>query len=226
MSLKNYEQEKSQKEIAQEYLKQGKFSRELLSVASQGIKQKDKETVQQLQTEKTPQETTLTKLKNEMNNIAYLKAVRADEARQDKEVDILLATVMNIATIQENFTENMLEKFDELNRRQLNLLSVQSEYVKSVRNSTADTIKSIYYQFRGEQEKVFTDIRKFLANDTELMIKKVNTAAKNAEKAAERAADTALNLELEEKWKVRLFYLPPLFVVLDIIIRLYLRFWS
>ncbi|MBQ2581706.1 MAG: iron-containing alcohol dehydrogenase [Ruminococcus sp.] len=186
MSLKNYEQEKSQKEIAQEYLKQGKFSRELLAVASQGIKQKDKETVQQPQTEKTPQETTLTELKNEMNNIAYLKAVRADEARQDKEVDILLATVMNIATIQESFTENMLVKFDELNRRQLNLLSVQSEYAKNVRNSTDDTIKSIYYQFRGEQEQAFTDIRKFLANDTEQMIKKVNSAAKNAEKAADR----------------------------------------
>ncbi|WP_242823116.1 hypothetical protein [Ruminococcus flavefaciens] len=226
MSLKNYEQEKSQKEIAQEYLKQGKFSRELVAVASQGIKQKDRETVQQPQTEETPQGTTLTELKNEMNNIAYLKAVRANEARQDKEVDILLATVMNIATIQESFTENMLEKFDELNRRQLNLLSVQSEYAKSVRNSTADTIKSIYYQFRGEQEKAFTDIRKFLANDTEQMIKKVNTAAKNAEKAADRAANTAFNIELEEKWRLRLFYLPPFFVVLDIIIRLYLRFWS
>ena len=226
MSLKNYEQEKSQKEIAQEYLKQGKFSRELLAVASQGIKQKDKETVQQPQTEKTPQETTLTELKNEMNNIAYLKAVRADEARQDKEVDILLATVMNIATIQESFTENMLVKFDELNRRQLNLLSVQSEYAKNVRNSTDDTIKSIYYQFRGEQEQAFTDIRKFLANDTEQMIKKVNSAAKNAEKAADKAANTAFNIELEEKWRLRLFYLPPFFVVLDIIIRLYLRFWS
>lgn len=226
MSLKNYEQEKSQKEIAQEYLKQGKFSRELLAVASQGIKQKDKETVQQPQTEKTPQETTLTELKNEMNNIAYLKAVRADEARQDKEVDILLATVMNIATIQESFTENMLVKFDELSRRQLNLLSVQSEYAKNVRNSTDDTIKSIYYQFRGEQEQAFTDIRKFLANDTEQMIKKVNSAAKNAEKAADKAANTAFNIELEEKWRLRLFYLQPFFVVLDIIIRLYLRFWS
>ena len=226
MSLKNYEQEKSQKEIAQEYLKQGKFSRELVAVASQGIKQKDRETVQQPQTEETPQGTTLTELKNEMNNIAYLKAVRANEARQDKEVDILLATVMNIATIQERFTENMLEKFDELNRRQLNLLSVQSEYAKNVRNSIDDTIKSIYYQFRAEQEKALIDIRKFLGNDTELMIKKINAAAKNAEKAAERAANTALNLELEEKWKVRLFYLPPLCVVLDIIIRLYLRFWS
>ena len=122
--------------------------------------------------------------------------------------------------------ENMLEKFDELNKRQLNLLSVQSEYEKNVQSSTAKTMSDIYYQFRGEQEKAFTDIRKFLANDTELMIKKVNTAAKNAEKAADRAANTALNLKLEEKWKVRLFYLPPLFVVLDIIIRLYLRFWN
>jgi len=58
------------------------------------------------------------------------------------------------------------------------------------------------------------------------MIKKVNSAAKNAEKAADKAANTAFNIELEEKWRLRLFYLPPFFVVLDIIIRLYLRFWS
>lgn len=226
MSLKNYEQERSQEEIAQEYLKQGKFSRELLAVDSQRIKQTDKEAVQLPKTEGTTQETTLTELQNEMNNIAYLKAVREDEARQDKEVDILLATVMKIATIQESFMENMLVKFDELNRRQLNLLSVQGEYAKNVQDSAAETYKSIYYQFRGEQEQAFTDIRKFLANDTEQMIKKVNAAAKNAEKAADRAAHTAFNIELEEKWRLRLFYLPPFFVVLDIIIRLYLRFWS
>ena len=60
MSLKNYEQERPQEEIAQEYLKQGKFSRELLAVDSQRIKQTDKEAVQLPKTEGTTQETTLT----------------------------------------------------------------------------------------------------------------------------------------------------------------------
>ncbi|MDD7517227.1 hypothetical protein [Ruminococcus flavefaciens] len=106
------------------------------------------------------------------------------------------------------------------------MLSVQGEYAKNVRDSTGKAVTDIYYQFRAEQQKAFADIRKYLANDTELMIKKVNKAAKNAEKAAAGAASTAYNIEQAEKWKVRLFYLSPAFVVLDIIIRLYLSFWS
>lgn len=168
----------------------------------------------------------LADMSEQMKLLAFMKKAQAEEARDSKEVAILLTSVENLFLIQQSFFQSMLTKFDELNRRQLNLLSVQGEYAKNVQDSTAKTITNIYYQFSLEQEKAFTDIRKFLANDTEQMIKKVNAAAKNAEKAAERAADTALNLELEEKWKVRLFYLPPLFVVLDIIIRLYLRFWS
>lgn len=186
--------------------------------------EEEKQTVQQ-----SPQPTAeecLSDMSEQMKLLAFMKKAQAEEARDSKEVAILLTSVENLFLIQQSFFQSMLTKFDELNRSQLNLLSVQSEYAKSVRNSTADTIKSIYYQFRGEQEKAFTDIRKFLANDTELMIKKVNAAAKNAEKAADRAANTAFNIELEEKWRLRLFYLPLFFVVLDIIIRLYLRFWS
>lgn len=171
-------------------------------------------------------EQNLADMSQEMKRIAFMKKAHSDEARDSTEVAILLTSVENLFTIQQNFMKNMLTKFDELNRRQLNLLSVQGEYAKNVRDSTGKAITDIYYQFRAEQQKAFVDIRKYLANDTELMIKKVNKAAKNAEKAAAGAASTAYNIEQSEKWKVRLFYLSPAFVVLDIIIRFYLSFWS
>lgn len=103
---------------------------------------------------------------------------------------------------------------------------MQNEYKESVRDSTAETVHKIYYTFASQQEKAFKEIRCFLANDTEEMIKKIGKAAKGAEKAADKAANTAMNIELAEKWKLRLFYLPPLFVIIDIIVRLYLIFWN
>ena len=186
--------------------------------------EEEKQTVQQ-PSQPTAEEC-LADMSEQMKLLAFMKKAQAEEARDSKEVAILLTSVENLFLIQQSFFQSMLTKFDELNRRQLNLLSVQGEYAKNVQDSTAKTITNIYYQFSLEQEKAFIDIRKFLANDTEQMIKKVNTAAKNAEKAADRAANTAFNIELEEKWRLRLFYLPPFFVVLDIIVRLYLRFWS
>ena len=168
----------------------------------------------------------LSDMSEQMKLLAYMKKAQTEEARDSKEVAILLTSVENLFLIQQSFFRSMLTKFDELNKNQLKLLSVQGEYEKSVRDSTAKTVHQIYNTYASEQEQAFKEIRHFLENDTDEMIKKINNAAKGAKKAADNAANTAFNIELAEKWRVRLFYLPPFFVVLDIIIRLYLRFWS
>lgn len=165
-------------------------------------------------------EESLSVMSEEMKKLALMRKAQAEEARDSKEVAILLTSVENLFLIQKNFFQSMLEKFDDLNSNQLKLLNVQSEYEKSVRDSTAKTVHQIYYTFASEQAKAFKDIRYFLSNDTEEMIKKINKAAKGAEKAADNAANTAFHIERVEKWKVFLFYLSPLFVVLDIFIRL------
>ena len=171
-------------------------------------------------------EESLSVMSEELKKLALMRKAQAEEARDSKEVAILLNSVENLFLIQKNFFQSMLEKFDDLNNNQLKLLNVQSEYEKSVRDSTAKTVNQIYYTFASEQAKAFKDIRYFLSNDTEEMIKKINKAAKGAEKAADNAANTAFNIERVEKWKVFLFYLSPLFVVLDIFIRLYFQFFG
>lgn len=171
-------------------------------------------------------EESLSAMSEQMKLLAFMRKAQEEEARNSKEVAILLTSVENLFLIQQNFFQSMLERFDELNSRQLNLLNVQSEYEKSVRNSTAKTVHQIYYTFASEQAKTFKDIRHFLENDTDEMIKKINNAARGAKKAADNVANTAVHIERVEKGKVFLFYLSPLFVVLDIIIRLYLSFWN
>lgn len=170
-------------------------------------------------------EESLSEMSEQMKLLAFMRKAQEEEARNSKEVAILLTSVENLFLIQQNFFQSMLEKFDELNSRQLNLLNVQGEYEKSVRDSTAKTVHQIYYTFASEQATTFKDIRHFLENDTDEMIKKTNNAARGAKKAADNAANTAFHIERAEKWKVFLFYLSPLFVVLDIFVRLYFQFF-
>lgn len=106
----------------------------------------------------------------------------------------------------------------------MKLLNVQDEYAKSVQSSTAKAITDIYYTFRTEQEKAFEEIRHYLANDTEEMIKKINHAAVGAKKAADYANSTANRIKGIEDWKELLFYLSPAVVVLDVIVRLIITF--
>lgn len=166
----------------------------------------------------------LSDMSEQMKLLAFMRKAQEEEARNSKEVAILLTSVENLFLIQQNFFQSMLEKFDELNSRQLNLLNVQGEYEKSVRDSTAKTVHQIYYTFASEQEKAFKDIRHFLENDTDEMIKKINNAAKGAKKAADNANRTANRIRSIEDWKEFLFYLSPAVVVIDVIIRLIIAF--
>ena len=116
--------------------------------------------------------------------------------------------------------QSMLIKFDELNEKQMKLLSVQNEYAGSVQKSVYNTIYSIYGSFREEQEQAFREIQKYLSNDTDEMIKKINHAANGARKSAEYANRTADRIKSIENWKEMLFYLSPAVVIADVIIRL------
>lgn len=106
----------------------------------------------------------------------------------------------------------------------MKLLNVQDEYAKSVQDSTAKTVHQIYYSFAAEQKKAFNEIRYYLANDTEEMIKKINHAAVGAKKAADYANSTANRIKGIEDWKELLFYLSPAVVVLDVIVRMIIAF--
>lgn len=163
---------------------------------------------------------TLSELKDEMQNIALMKAARAEEARQDKEVAILLTTVEKIGVMNQTFMESMLEKFDQLSVNQLYVLKAQNEYEKSVKDSISRIATNVYHDFRVEQEGAFAAIRKSFAEETDRMIKEANEAVQNAEKAAKTAADTADKIARTERWKMLLFYASPAAVIIYCIVRL------
>lgn len=162
----------------------------------------------------------------QMEELGLLAKDRESAARQNKELYMLLMTMAKFGQIQEDFLKNTVVVLHEQNKHQLKLLSVQNEYAKSLRDSTTKIVADIYQTFQNEQEKAFEEIQQHLAIDTEEMIKKINRAAIFAEKAAENAVEAAENIENTEKWKVLLFYLSPLCVIIDIAIRVIMFFQS
>lgn len=153
-----------------------------------------------------------------MLNLSYMKKATADEANQDKQVSILLSTVLEIGRIQEDFMKSMLEKFDEMNENQLKLLNVENEYRKDVVKNLADTYASMFSEVKNSQIKANNDMQKAFKGLFSNLIKSLNSAKKNLKNTADHTRSTADRIMKLEKFKYYFIMSTPVVMIVDIII--------
>ena len=175
------------------------------------------------ESEKMPTQPDLQDLQAEMMNVANMKKAIADEARQNKETVILLASVEKLCVIQQNFMQNMLKKFDEMNDNQLKILSLQEQYAKSVKASTIEVTRDIYYQFETEQKKAFKEVQKYFNDSCDEMEKSVSACTKEVKKATRNAEKSTERLCRIKTIGDLLYYSAPIFVLLDFIVRIFIQ---
>ena len=162
-------------------------------------------------------------LQAEMMNVANMKMAIADEARQNKETVIILASVEKLCVIQQSFMQNMLKKFDEMNDNQLKILSLQEQYAKSVKASTIEVTRDIYYQFETEQKKAFKEVQKYFNDSCDEMEKSISACTKEVKKATRNAEKSAERLCRIKTIGDLLYYSAPIFVLLDFIVRVFIQ---
>ena len=173
--------------------------------------------------EKIPIQPDLQDLQAEMMNVANMKMAIADEARQNKETVILLASVEKLCVIQQSFMQNMLKKFDEMNDNQLKILSLQEQYAKSVKASTIEVTRDIYYQFETEQKKAFKEVQKYFNDSCDDMEKSISACTKEVKKATRNAEKSVERLCRIKTIGDLLYYSAPIFVLLDFIVRIFIQ---
>lgn len=209
MSLIKNEQPKEKQEAA--YMTRDALKRDAYKISKKSRQQKETETAVQ-------QEPSLQELQEEMLNLSYMKKATADEANQDKQVSILLSTVLEIGRIQEDFMKSMLEKFDEMNENQLKLLNVENEYRKDVVKNLADTYASMFSEVKNSQIKANNDMQKAFRGLFSNLIKNLNSAKKNLKNTADHTRSTADRIMKLEKFKYYFIMSTPVVMIADIII--------
>ncbi|MGN0620804.1 MAG: hypothetical protein ACI4I9_02955 [Porcipelethomonas sp.] len=112
--------------------------------------------------------------------------------------------------------------------RELQNLNIQNQYAKSVKASTVEVTRDIYYQFKTEQELTFREVQKYLYDTCDDMEREINVCTKNVRKAtaaAERASKE-IDKSVKRFCTVRtigdlLYYAAPVAVVIDMLLRLF-----
>ena len=164
---------------------------------------------------------TLNALQQEMEHLAVMNAAREQEARKDKEVTLLLSSVQKMGMMQQSFMQNMLEEFDELNKNQMKLLNVQEQYAQSVRASTAELFKKFAQEYIKAQNELFYKIQEGWKADTQRLLDDYYNVAGSVRAAANHAEDIAGKVFSLSRWREVLFYLCPIAIFIDVLIRIF-----
>lgn len=98
-------------------------------------------------------------------------------------------------------------------------LNIQSQYAESVKASTVSIARDIYYQFKDEQTRAFTEVRKYLSDTNDEMEKSIYACTAEVKKATQSAMQSAKRLQTVKTIGDLLYHAAPLLVLIDIILR-------
>ena len=97
-----------------------------------------------------------------LDELWYQTLMMKQEELQDAEAKyqqtLLIATVHEQHKVLVDFINDMRSEITELKNKQLQLLSEQELYAKSVRDNVSKSVYDIYSRFKAEQKKAFDDV--------------------------------------------------------------------
>lgn len=108
---------------------------------------------------------------------------------------------------------------EKIAERELQNLNIQKQYAESVKASTVEITRDIYYQFEAEQKKAFKEVGKYLSDTSDEMEKSIYECTQEVRKATKSAVRSAERLRRIKTIGDLLYFAAPLLVLIDIILR-------
>lgn len=149
-----------------------------------------------------------------------------ENAKNNQRLMIMATSVIKMCQLLQNYSVTMKSKMEKIAERELQNLNLQEQYAKSLKASTVEVTRGIYHQFKDEQEETFRDVQKYLYDSCDDMERKINACTAEVKKTTVLAVKAAGNVSATTR-KLRrvktfgdlMYYAAPLFVVIDIILR-------
>ncbi len=126
---------------------------------------------------------------------------------------LIIATVREQNTVLANFLSDIKEEMETMNSNQLQLLSEQELYAKSVRDNVSRSVYDVYSRFKEEQKKAFDDVAEELKKTIDELKGEIDQSVELCKKQTTdlwTAFRCSRNLD---NWLDRFYFIAPVSII-------------
>ena len=154
--------------------------------------------------------------------------VSSVDAQRDERVLLLVTATLKMCQLLKNYSTAINAEIQRLSEHQMQNLSLQEQYAKSVRTEVADSVYNIYHQVKMQEKEAINELMQYVQANSDQMEKDI-TSCTDSVKSATTAAKNA-SKQISESVKrfctVRtigdvLYYAAPVAMVIDVLLRLF-----
>ena len=154
--------------------------------------------------------------------------VSSVDAQRDERVLLLVTATLKMCQLLKNYSTAISAEIQRLSEHQMQNLSLQEQYAKSVRTEVADSIYNIYHQVKAQEKEAINELMQYVQANSDQMEKDITactTGVRSATAAAKNASEQ-ISKSVKRFCTVRtigdlLYYAAPVAVVIDVLLRLF-----
>ena len=168
----------------------------------------------------------LNAIETRVREMAEEIGVSSVDAQRDERVLLLVTATLKMCQLLKNYSTAISAEIQRLSEHQMQNLSLQEQYAKSVRTEVADSVYSIYHQVKAQEKEAINELMQYVQANSDQMEKditscteNVKTATEAAEKASKKIARSVERFRKVKTFRDLLYYASPVLVAVDIILR-------
>ena len=154
--------------------------------------------------------------------------VSSVDAQRDERVLLLVTATLKMCQLLKNYSTAINGEIQRLSEHQMQNLSLQEQYAKSVRTEVADSVYNIYHQVKAQEKEAINELMQYVQANSDQMEKDITactTGVRSATAAVENASEQ-ISKSVKRFCTVRtigdvLYYAAPVAVVIDVLLRLF-----
>ena len=170
----------------------------------------------------------LNAIETRVREMAEEIGVSSVDAQRDERVLLLVTATLKMCQLLKNYSTAINAEIQRLSEHQMQNLSLQEQYAKSVRTEVADSVYSIYHQVKAQEKEAINELMQYVQANSDQMEKditacagKVKSATEAAEKASKRISESVKRFCTVRTIGDLLYYAAPVAVVIDVLLRLF-----
>ena len=170
----------------------------------------------------------LNAIETRVREMAKEIGVSSVDAQRDERVLLLVTATLKMCQLLKNYSTAINAEIQRLSEHQMQNLSLQEQYAKSVRTEVSDSIYNIYHQVKAQEKAAINELMQYVQVNSDQMEKditacagKVRSATEAAEKASKRISESVKRFCTVRTIGDVLYYAAPVAVVIDVLLRLF-----
>ena len=166
-------------------------------------------------------------IKARVHQLLDRSGANTQNAKVDERVLLMASAVLEMCDLLKIYSENMNSEMERLNANALQTLNLQEQYAKSVKSTVVQTVYDIHTQVKKQQEEGVNELMQYVQTNSKSMEVDITGCADKVKSATDAAttASEEISDSIEQFRKVKtfwdfLYYTAPIYVVLDIILKI------